>query len=199
MGVSSSNTVQERPNTERPNYLRPYLPLWVIQTKPVDYVETGYEVNQAGFTDVQPLSTLPSLIDLAIKHHIPITHAKYPFRIAEKQLQPLKKGAFLTNVIGRIHHNYSKADYFHWKISNNQSAHVTFKDKINIRVKAASDYQGEPCTTVKAEYLKTDKVILQAPSVRCSNEVSHAPQRYSGVHWANAHSCSDPSVLAYSD
>ena len=48
-------------------------------------------------------------------------------------------GASLTIVIGRINRNYPKGEALHGNISNNQPAPVTWKDKINIRIKAASD------------------------------------------------------------
>ena len=61
------------------------------------------------------------------------------FRIVEEWPQPLEKGASLANAIERINRNHPELEAFNGNISHNQPAPIICKDKIDNRIKPASN------------------------------------------------------------
>ena len=57
----------------------------------------------------------------------------------KERLQPSKKEASLANAIRRKNRDYPKLKSFDGNIDHNQPASVTWKDKIDNRIKAASN------------------------------------------------------------
>ena len=110
----------------------------MIHTKPVDQIVLGHLVDQAAFTPIRPPSAPSGLIYLGVKDSIPVAYY-YSFWINKERLQPSKKGASRINAIEHINSDHPKLEAFNGNIGHNLPAPITSKDKIDNRIKVASN------------------------------------------------------------
>ena len=78
-----------------------------------------------------------------------------------------------------MNRSHPQLETFNSSIGHNQSAFIIDKNKIYFRIKAASNWQGDPNAITAAVCWKDDIVILQHPTVRSASEVSL-------LHWATS-------------